>query len=70
MAELLAFERHFTAEQLADLWNLDPTTIRKIFQDQPGVLKLGESSRRGKRPYVSIRIPESVARRVHAERSK
>lgn len=68
---VLAFERHFTAKQLAEMWGLDETTIRRIFQDEPGVLKIGKCDRRdGKRDYVSIRIPESVAVRVHQERSQ
>jgi hypothetical protein len=42
-----------------------------MFQDEPGVLKNGKSNRRdGKRDYVTLRIPESVARRVYAQRSK
>ena len=39
-----------------------------MFQDQPGVLKLGKSNRRdGKRDYVTLRIPQSVAERVYQE---
>ncbi len=39
--------------------------------EQPGVLKIGKSERRdGKRDYLSLRIPQSVAERVHEERSK
>lgn len=63
------FERHFTAQQLGEIWALDETTIRRIFQDETGVLKIGKSARRdGKRDYVTLRIPESVARRVHRQR--
>lgn len=66
-----AFERHFTPQQLAELWRLDESTIRRIFVDEPGVLKYGKSCRRnGRRDYVTLRIPESVARRVYAERSR
>jgi hypothetical protein len=68
---VFVFERHFTAKQLAQLWGLDESTVRKIFQDEPGVLKIGKAGRRdGKRDYVSLRIPESVAVRVHRERSR
>jgi hypothetical protein len=66
-----AFERHFTPKELAGLWCLDETTIRRMFQDETGVLRIGKSNRRdGKRDYVSLRIPESVALRVHEERSR
>ncbi len=65
------FEKHYTARELAEIWALDETTVRRIFQDEPGVLKIGQSGRRdGKRDYVSIRIPKSIAERVHRERSK
>jgi hypothetical protein len=70
MAEVFALEKHYTAEELADLWHLDSTTVRRIFQDQPGVLKIGNHHRRGKRAYVSLRIPESLAKRFHDERSR
>jgi len=68
---VVAFERHFTTRDLAELWKFDETTIRRIFQDQPGVLKVGKSNRRdGKRDYVTLRIPESVALRVYQERAR
>ena len=67
----VAFGRHFTASELAEIWKLDDTTIRRIFQDESGVLKIGKSRRRdGKRDYVTLRIPEAVALRVYQDRSK
>ena len=66
-----AFGRHFTAQELAEIWKFDETTIRRIFQDEPGVLKIGKSNRRDtKRDYVTLRIPEAVALRVYQQRSK
>ena len=68
---LIAFEHHFRPKDIAELWGLDESTVRRLFQDEPGVLKIGRVDRRdGKRGYVSIRIPESVASRVHRERSR
>ncbi|HEY6343226.1 MAG TPA: hypothetical protein VIY49_17160 [Bryobacteraceae bacterium] len=65
------FGRHFTAAELGELWKLDESTIRRMFQDQPGALKIGRSCRRdGKRDYVTLRIPEIVARRVYEERTR
>ncbi len=65
----LATERHFTPTQLAELWNMSPSTVRELFAEEEGVIRLGEPSRReGKklvRSYYSMRIPESVATRVH-----
>lgn len=65
-----AIERHYTAHEVAEIWQLSAKVIRSIFQDEPGVLKIGASGRRNKRDYVTIRIPESVMQRVHRERCK
>lgn len=65
------FERHYAVKELSDLWQFDPSTIRQMFQDEPGVLNLGKIGRRdGKRDYVTLRIPESVARRVYRAKLK
>ena len=64
-----ALEKHYTVEEIGDLWHLSRDTIRKLFQDEPGVLKIGELNgrlaRKMKRRYISLRIPESVVIRVH-----
>jgi hypothetical protein len=62
-----ALEKHFTVLELADLWQLSPDTIRALFRDTPGVLKISRPARRNKRGYTSFRIPESVAQKRHAE---
>jgi hypothetical protein len=35
-------ERHYSASELAALWNLSLDTIRRIFENEPGVLVLGD----------------------------
>ncbi len=68
---VIVFERHYTPKELATVWRLDVSTVRKIFLDEPGVLKIGKAHRRdGKRDYLSLRIPESVVLRVHQQRSR
>jgi hypothetical protein len=68
---LAAFERHYSPQELAELWGFDQTTIRRMFVDEPGVLKMGKSARRdGKRDYLSLRIPASVAQSVHARKTR
>ena len=62
IAELYA-ERHYSPSDIAKQWGVDAETIRNIFRNEPGVLKIGNNG--AKRPYVSLRIPESVAARVH-----
>lgn len=63
--------RLYTPQQIAEAWQVDESTVRRLFVDQPGVLKLGRASgRRGKRQYVTLRIPAEVLARVQEERSR
>lgn len=64
------FERMFTPRELADLWRLSEQSIRRLFQDRPGVMKIGDSNPRGKRGYVTLRIPAAVAEQVFRERAQ
>ena len=65
-----AFERHLTPQEIAELWRVDENTVRRIFIDEPGVLRLGNLSKRGKRSYVTLRIPAAVVERVYRQRTK
>ncbi len=58
-------ERHYTAGEVADLWRLDVETIRRLFNGEPGIVVLKAPTRKGKRAYRTIRIPQSVLDRVH-----
>ena len=64
------FERHYSVKELASLWNLSDRTIRRMFVGEPGVVEWGACERRRKRAYKTIRIPESLARRVHRKLRK
>ena len=64
-----SLEPHYSVQVLAELWRLDESTIRRMFESTPGVLKLGNESRRsGKREYFTLRIPASVAEREYQRR--
>jgi hypothetical protein len=58
-------ELHYSGSELAELWGLSSDTIRRLFEDEPGVVTIGERNPRRKRRYVTLRIPQSVAARVH-----
>jgi len=58
-------ERHFSAEELGKLWNVSGDTIRRLFEREPGVLVIERARSRNARHYRTLRIPESVAERVH-----
>jgi hypothetical protein len=67
----LATERHYSVNELASTWNLSPDTIRKIFDREPGVLVIeGAAGKFSKRRYTTLRVPESVALRVHRRLSR
>ncbi len=62
-----AAERHFSCAQIALLWNVSRDTVRRLFQNEPGVLVLGDTNpRRRKRRYFTLRIPRSVLERVYS----
>ncbi len=66
---LSSLEPHYSVQVLAELWRLDESTVRRIFEAAPGVLRLGNETRRsGKRDYFTLRIPASVAEREHQRR--
>jgi hypothetical protein len=66
----LSHEKHYSVLELAKQWGVCGDMIRRFFADEPGVLRIGHADKRGKRRYVSLRIPESVVRRVHARLNK
>jgi hypothetical protein len=61
-------ERHYAVAEIAAMWNLSTDKVRDLFEEEPGVLVIGRRNHR-KRRYVTLRIPESVAERVHSRLS-
>jgi hypothetical protein len=60
---------HFTVQELAALWGLGVDKIRELFENEPDVIKLKNPPKKGKRAYVTLRIPEKVAARVERRNS-
>jgi hypothetical protein len=58
-------ERHFTAREVAEAWNLSQDTIYRLFVNEPGVLLLVSERKKYKRTRRTLRIPESVKNRVY-----
>ena len=58
-------ERHYSPGELAELWNLSRDTIARMFEREPGVLVFENPEKTSERRRRTIRIPESVAKRVH-----
>jgi len=65
-----AAERHYTPEELGSLWSLSSDLVRRLFEREPGVLMIERPRLTGKRRYRTLRIPESVAARVHRRLSR
>jgi hypothetical protein len=60
-----ALEKHYTVQQVIDLWGWSDDTVRRTFCHEAGVIAITHLERRGKRPYSKLSIPESVLVRVH-----
>lgn len=59
-------ERHYSVSEVAEIWNISPDLARDIFRDESGVVSIVRPTiRRRKRGYTTLRIPESVLKRVH-----
>lgn len=66
VGDKLVTERHFSPQELSIAWGCSAEKIRILFRKEPGVLRLpSRGSGNGKRGYVTLKIPESVAIRVH-----
>lgn len=57
-------ETYNTPKELAERAKLHESTIRKMFMDEPGVVRIGHAARGRKQQYFTLRIPESVVQRV------
>lgn len=63
-AGMSIIEPVYTAQELAEAWKLSVDTIRSLFLNEPGVIVISAPRKRGTRIYRTVRVPESVVRRV------
>ena len=61
------FKNGYSVCDLAAMWSLSENTIRRMFENEPGVLKWGTTESRYKRRYTTLRVPETVVLRVHRQ---
>lgn len=64
-----ALERHFSIKEIAEIWGLCENSVRDIFKNEPGVVRIHRPPSRYKRAYTTIRIPQGVVERVHRRMS-
>jgi hypothetical protein len=57
--------RHYTPDELAECWQLSVDSVRRLFENEPGVLVFENPERGSARRRRTLRIPESVAERVY-----
>lgn len=67
-------EKHWRIGELALRWGVSEKTARRLFANEPEVMRLSHPSRRVgrllKRRYMTMTVPDSVAARVHARLCK
>jgi transcriptional regulator GlxA family with amidase domain len=56
-------ERYYTVAEIAELWRVSRDTVRRLFEDEPGVIVIFKFKPET-RPYRTLRIPQSVVDRV------
>jgi len=64
-----AFERHYSVDELAEIWGMSDDFVRRLFREEPGVVVFFKY-RPGRRTYRVLRVPQSVAERVHKRMQK
>jgi hypothetical protein len=48
-----AMERHYSVEEIGDLWGLSSRTVRRMFENEPGIIVFGNMGSLKKRRYIT-----------------
>ena len=67
-----SIEKHFTVKEVAESWGIGENTVRRLFEDMPGVLRISQPTvmKRKRAPRVTLRIPASLLDRAHQQWSR
>ena len=57
-------EQHFSVKELSELWGFSERTVRRLIEQEPGVIRIQQSSR-SKRSYRRVQVPASIAERIY-----
>ena len=63
-------QRHYAVAEIAAIWHISGDKVRKVFENEPGVVVLEKEVSSRKRRYRTLLIPESVLERVHRRLSR
>jgi len=66
----IVIDQHYPPSFYAALLHVSVSTIVRAFRDRPGVIKLADESKNGKRTRVELRIPYKVFEQYCAEHSR
>jgi hypothetical protein len=58
-------QRHYLIPEIAKTLNLSDDTVRRLFENEPDIVRLGKLHSGRKRRYVTLSIPEDVLERVY-----
>jgi hypothetical protein len=59
-------DAHYTVAQVARAWNTSQDTVRRCFENLPGVIRICRPETKSKRKYTTLRIPARVLRSMHS----
>lgn len=62
--------QHYSVTQVAEMWGLSDDAVRRLFENEPGVLVLGDVTKPRRRHHRTMRIPAFVLERVHKKLSR
>jgi len=60
-----SIEKHHRVDAVASRLNISAETVRRMFWNEPGVLKWSRPRSKYRRSYTTLLIPESVFQRVY-----
>jgi hypothetical protein len=57
--------KHYTVDQVAAMWMLSADVVRRLFENEPGVVVIRSTGGKIRKSYRTLRIPAAVVERVH-----
>ena len=71
-SSMTATEKHYTVSEVAEMWGIGTSTVKRLFEDTPGVLRISQPVllNRRRAPKVTLRIPASLLERTHEQWSR
>jgi len=62
----IAIEKHYTIAEIAQLWGLSWSSVRRILENETGIVIWGHPGNNKRKRYQTIRVPASVLTRIHS----